>query len=128
MKTFDEYQRAAARTMNTTDDELRNPEKRLAIFGLGVAGETGEVVEMIKKHIGHGHELDLQKLTKELGDVLWYLSAICTVCGLELESVAKENIAKLHRRYPDGFSYEASQARVDLASTGRTAQDESQAE
>ena len=52
------------------------PKTALAVWGLGLAGESGEVVELIKKHLGHGHELDLEKVSKELGDVLWYISAI----------------------------------------------------
>lgn len=106
---FSEYQQAAARTMaNVSDDR---DEKGLAVYALGLAGETGEVVELIKKHVGHGHDLDEAKLSKELGDVLWYLSAVATYLEISLDDVAELNIQKLKKRYPEGFSSEASKNR-----------------
>lgn len=79
-----------------------------AVFGLGLAGESGEVVELLKKHIGHGHPLDKEKLKKELGDVLWYIAALARTAGLDLSDVAVANIEKLKKRYPEKFSQEAS--------------------
>lgn len=77
----------------------------------GLTGEAGEVADLIKKHFGHGHELDLIKVNKELGDVLWYLSQLAEQFGLSLDDVAQANIDKLKKRYPDGFSEEASKNR-----------------
>ena len=79
----------------------------------GLTGESGEVADLIKKHFGHGHVLDQDKLKKELGDVLWYLSQLAEQFGLELSDVAETNIDKLKKRYPDGFSEEASRNRVE---------------
>ena len=68
---------------------------------LGLAGETGEVLEKIKKMIRdkdgvfHATSEDIAELKKELGDVLWYLSAIAFYNGIELEDVAAVNIEKL---------------------------------
>lgn len=112
---LDKYQRLAARTLN--DDETQC--MQLAIYGLGLAGEAGEVVEAIKKHVGHGHNLDTEKLEKELGDVLWYLAAIATRNGISMTNVAEVNIKKLMKRYPDGFSSERSVNR-DESTSGRT--------
>lgn len=109
--TFHEYQKLAARTLTASDG--RSPELHLAIMALGLAGEAGEVVEMVKKHVGHGHELDREKLAKELGDVLWYIAAVATITGLDGNDIAERNIAKLRARYPDGFSHEASKARAE---------------
>ena len=95
---FKEYQEQAARTDGGN----------LTAHFLGLCGEAGEVVELYKKHIGHGHELDIFKLEKELGDVLWYISAIATGLNLSLEDIAIANIAKLKARYPDKFSSERS--------------------
>lgn len=81
---------------------------------LGLAGETGEVVDYLKKTLFHGHPMDEMKLADELGDVLWYLSALATRYGFSLEFVARRNIAKLAKRYPEGFSTEASIARRDV--------------
>lgn len=84
----------------------------LSVSGLGLAGESGEVADIIKKHVGHGHVLDEQSLKKELGDVLWYISNICTLLDISLEDIALANIEKLRNRYPNGFSTENSINRV----------------
>lgn len=82
--------------------------------GLGLAGEAGETVELVKKWAFHDRPLDRAKLTKELGDVLWYLTALARTQGITLEEVAAENVAKLEARYPTGtYSHEANHARVD---------------
>lgn len=80
---------------------------------LGLAGEAGEVVDSLKKHVCHGHELDRVKVGTELGDLLWYVAAVASRLDLKLEGIALVNIAKLRERYPDGFTPEASIARVD---------------
>jgi NTP pyrophosphatase (non-canonical NTP hydrolase) len=107
--TFNDYQKAAARTAAMTKD----PALVLAVFGLGLAGEAGEVIDHLKKHVGHDHELDREKVAKELGDVLWYVAAIATSLGLELDQVVAANVEKLRKRYPDGFSSEASRSRTE---------------
>jgi NTP pyrophosphatase (non-canonical NTP hydrolase) len=76
----------------------------LAEFCLGLAGETGEVCDLIKKHWRDNRDLDLDKLKKELGDVLWYVTMIGSRFGLALEEIAAANTAKLAARYPDGFT------------------------
>ena len=97
---FDAYQELAGRT----SPEGRAALERLTNGGLGLAGEAGEVVELIKKHRYHGHALDPDEITKELGDVLWYVAEICTATGVSMGEVAERNIAKLRARYPAGFS------------------------
>lgn len=107
---FSEYQELASRTAN----HLLEPKFRLSVAGLGLAGETGEAVELIKKCVGHGHELNLETVTKELGDVLWYVAEISTILQLNMNEIAEKNIEKLKKRYPEGFSNNSSQARVDV--------------
>lgn len=94
----------------------------LATWGLGLAGEGGEVLasavevaiatalaaDGIKKVVGHGHELNRDKLVKELGDVLWYVAQTANEIGVPLSVVAKHNTDKLKARYPKGFSTERS--------------------
>ncbi len=80
---------------------------------LGLAGESGEVGDIIKKHLFHGHPLDEEKLIKELGDVCYYLAWMCNALGTTLSVVMEENINKLRKRYPEGFSEEASINRVE---------------
>jgi NTP pyrophosphatase (non-canonical NTP hydrolase) len=98
---IDEYQRAAVRTC-TEDRGSFNP-KGLSCHGLGIAGEAGEVADMLKKHLHHGHELDHEKLIRELGDVLWYIAALTHDIGADLSTVARVNVEKLLKRYPSGF-------------------------
>ncbi|MBO6303959.1 MAG: nucleoside triphosphate pyrophosphohydrolase family protein [Selenomonadaceae bacterium] len=104
--TPNEYQRAAMRTAP--------PKLNLAEAALGMATEASEAADVIKKHLFQGHPLDAEKLKKEMGDALWYMAYVCHIIdGLDLESVMKDNIAKLHARFPNGFTPEASMARVD---------------
>ena len=98
---FNEYQELAMRTANS---ECKN----IANFGLGLTGESGEVVEIIKKHLFHGHELDKEKIVKEMGDCAWYLALGCEVLGVKFEDVINSNIDKLKKRYPDGFNFDKS--------------------
>ncbi len=113
---FATYQQQAARTLARKPLDQYSPEEwklKQAVMGLGIAGEAGEVADMVKKHVGHGHPLDRDALVEELGDVLWYVAAIATLHGLTLGDVATTNVAKLRLRYPDGFSEAASLERKD---------------
>jgi NTP pyrophosphatase (non-canonical NTP hydrolase) len=107
--TLDEYQRAAARTMNAGLTE----QERLVDAAAGLAEEAGEVLGLIRKHAYMGHALDREAISKELGDALWCLAAVATSIGGALDEIAAKNLEKLQRRYPGGYSHEASRARVD---------------
>ena len=102
--TINEYQKLAMTTLNPALDK-----KDVLINGvMGLCGESGEVIDIVKKHLAQGHELDRDKLIKELGDVAWYLAETATALDVDLEEVLAGNIAKLKARYPDGFSAERS--------------------
>lgn len=111
MMTLAEYQAEQQRTANTNEETMW----RLAIAGLGIAGEAGEVANLVKKIAGHGHSLpgNLVKLKYELGDTLWYVSEICSALGITLDEVAALNKAKLWERYPAGWDPQRSQMRAD---------------
>jgi NTP pyrophosphatase (non-canonical NTP hydrolase) len=109
--TLNEYQHAALRTA-TVDPVAKLDSLGLARDGLGIGGEAGEVQDIIKKHIGHGHTLDAGKVGKELGDVLWYVAVLAERIGWTLEDVAKANVEKLRARYPEGFDPERSKNRA----------------
>lgn len=79
---------------------------------MGLNGEAGECIDILKKHLYQGHELDRDHLAKELGDVCWYLAVSCKALGIDLETVMQGNIEKLMGRYPDGFDSELSQHRA----------------
>lgn len=83
---------------------------------MGLAGEVGEVVDLIKKELFHGKPRDRELLVKEMGDVLWYYTLALHVFGFTYKEVAEANVMKLRARYPDGFSVEAAQARMDEVS------------
>lgn len=70
---------------------------------LGLAGESGEFVDLLKKHLFHGHPFDREKLILELGDIRWYLELAAHALGVSMEEVEKRNVEKLRKRYPDGF-------------------------
>lgn len=87
---------------------------RLVNGTMGMCGESGEVEEIIKKHIFQGHELDTEHIAKELGDVAWYLAVAADAIGYSLEDIFKMNIDKLQNRYPGkGFDSNLSQNRKD---------------
>lgn len=96
--SFLEYQNKSARTMNRLEFH-----EALSNWCMGLSGEVGEITEHIKKHLYHGKKLDYGEVEKEIGDLLWYVSALCSSLGFSLEDVAKGNIKKLEARYPQGF-------------------------
>ncbi len=105
--TLNEYQALAARTAGAGGGD----DRRLIIAALGLAGEAGEFANLVKKRTAHGHDIPDEKLADELGDVLWYIAEAATSCGISLDDLARQNVEKLRRRYPDGFSRERSRNR-----------------
>lgn len=102
--TINEYQKLAMTTLNPALSE-----KDVLINGvMGLCGESGEAIDVVKKWLAQGHELDREHLIKELGDVAWYIAEIAHVLGVPLEEVLQKNIDKLRQRYPDGFRCEDS--------------------
>lgn len=80
----------------------------LTMAGFGLVGETGEVVDTLKKHLFQGHNLSREVMIDELGDVLWYWTLLCMCCDTTPDEVMAENVHKLERRYPEGFNAERS--------------------
>ena len=100
---MNEYQKAAARTMN----QKLYPEQQANHALHGMTGEIGEIHGIYQKSY-QGHVIDPAHLKKELGDLLWFISEYCTAMGWTLEDVAQMNIDKLKARYPEGFSEDKS--------------------
>ena len=96
---FNAYQELAQRTSNKKADNMDKVLNGL----MGLNGEAGECIDILKKHFFQGHELDKDKLIDELGDVLWYIAETCEGLGVTMEEVAIRNIGKLRKRYPHGF-------------------------
>lgn len=101
--TGNEYQYLASRTINNNltvrDMELH------AMHGM--AGEIGELHSIYQKEY-QGHDVDLEHIKKELGDLLWFIAEYCTSYDWNLEEIMQKNIDKLKARYPEGFEYEKS--------------------
>ena len=94
-----EYQQKAMRTLNPS----LNRKDVLINSVMGLCGESGEVIDIVKKWLMQGHELDKEHLIKELGDVAWYLAEAATALDVPLETIFQSNLDKLERRFPDGF-------------------------
>lgn len=106
--TINEYQALAMTTLN------RSLSKKDVLINsvMGLCGESGEAIDIVKKWMAHGHELDKDHLAKELGDIAWYLAEAATALDMELEDILQSNIEKLRKRYPEGFSSEKSRTRL----------------
>lgn len=96
---FNEYQNLA----KLTQKQFATKDEMVANVGLGLCGESGEVADILKKHLLKSKELDVEHLKEELGDVLWYLAEACECFDFTLEDIAKANIEKLKKRHPQGF-------------------------
>lgn len=97
--TINEYQKQAMTTLNPALDR-----KDVLINGvMGLCGESGEAIDIVKKWLAQGHELDREKLAKELGDIAWYLAETAWALDVPLEEILQANIDKLKKRYPEGF-------------------------
>lgn len=105
---INEYQELAMKTLNP---ELS---KRDVLINsvMGLCGESGEAIDIVKKWMAQGHELDKAHLAKELGDIAWYLAEAATALDLQLEEILQANIEKLRKRYPEGFQADRSQNRL----------------
>lgn len=99
-----EYQKAAMATLNSALDK-----KDVLINSvMGLCGESGEAIDIVKKWLMQGHELDKEHLVRELGDVAWCLAEAATTLDVPLEAVFQGNLDKLRRRFPNGFDTGAS--------------------
>ncbi len=102
--TVNEYQQLAMGLLNPALSR-----KDVLINGvMGLCGEAGEAIDIVKKHLHQGHELDRKKLAAELGDIAWYLAETAHALDIPLEEIFRGNIDKLKRRYPEGFTTERS--------------------
>lgn len=99
-----EYQEKSMRTLSK---DVKGNDRVLNML-LGMSGEMGEVIDLFKKHLFQGHELEIRKVREELGDVMFYIVNLCNLYDIELEDVLEGNYNKLLKRYPEGFDSERS--------------------
>lgn len=103
-----EYQRLAARTINTELIQIQN--EMHALFGM--CSEIGEIQGIYQKSY-QGHDIDYEHLKKEVGDLLWFVAEYCTSLGWKLEDIMQMNIDKLKARFPEGFEADKSLHRAE---------------
>ncbi|RLG12459.1 nucleotide pyrophosphohydrolase [Candidatus Pacearchaeota archaeon] len=96
-----EYQELAKLTAKKFD----NPEIEISTWGLGLTGEAGDVASCIKKTFAHKNDVK-DGIKENLGDMLWYSAMICNFFDWDLERILEQNIEKLKKRYPNGFTIE----------------------
>jgi NTP pyrophosphatase (non-canonical NTP hydrolase) len=108
---FSTFQRAARETSQL---RLGGPQAAIAPM-LGLASETGSILNVYKKYLRDGIDLAANRefLREELGDLLWYVAAVATACGLDLEEIAEANLCRTRDRYPG----ERSLSRFDTLPT-----------
>ena len=109
--TPNEYQKACLRTEPT--DAGISKTARIENGLMGLCGEAGEAMDILKKFLFQGHSLDKNHLAKELGDTAWYLAVSADALGFALEDIFQMNIDKLKARYPDGFDADCSINRAE---------------
>ncbi|MCY8197906.1 nucleoside triphosphate pyrophosphohydrolase family protein [Bacillus spizizenii] len=117
------FQELSQRTMptigsqvNVEGDEVTMTKHLItANYAMGLAGEAGEVTDLIKKSVFHGHSLDKQEAEKEIGDVMHYVAGLATLLGLDMETILDKNIKKLQKRFPNGFNSADSVKRADVS-------------
>ena len=98
--SLNDYQVKSKRTLN---QELTK-EQTVSNMIMCILGETGEVADVIKKHYYQGHDLDIEHIKEEIGDVMFYIVNLCNVLDLDLEALLYQNHTKLMKRYPNGFT------------------------
>ena len=99
IKNLKEYQKFCKKTAA----KFKNKEKEILIWGLGIAGEAGDVASCIKKTFSHTND-QRSGIRENLGDTFWYAAAICNYFNWNMDDILKENIEKLEKRYPKGFT------------------------
>lgn len=97
--TLQEYQKLCRRTAR----HLGNREKEIFTYGLGIAGEAGDVAGCIKKTFAHDDD-QRKGIRENIGDTMWYVAMICNFFGWDLQEILEENIKKLRKRHPFGFT------------------------
>ena len=90
---------------------IQRGDDRLLHAGIGIATESGEFLDALKKHVFYGKDLDRVNLKEELGDLLWYIAIAMDELGTDFNTEQLRNIAKLSARYPEKFTREAAEFR-----------------
>lgn len=99
IESLKEYQKLCKKTAQT----FRDKEKEILTWGLGLSGEAGDVAGCIKKTVSHKND-QKDGIKENIGDTLWYMAMICNFFDWDMEKILADNINKLRKRYPKGFT------------------------
>jgi NTP pyrophosphatase (non-canonical NTP hydrolase) len=115
--TEQEFNKMVSNLVKSGDDiltELTPEQAHLLHMAVGVSGESGELLDAIKKHTVYQKELDLVNVIEEIGDIYFYLQGLEAALGLTREEILRRNIVKLNERYSEGsYSNEQAKMRAD---------------
>ena len=103
---YKEYQSQSERRCLNLKDNLREDLSDELHKVIGISTEAGELLDAYKKHFAYGKNLDVVNVGEEIADIMWYISNLCRIKGIDLEEMMERNINKLKARYPDKFSQE----------------------
>jgi len=103
---YKNYQEESKRTCPNLNDNLREGLSDELHMVMGISTEAVELLDAYKKHFAYGKELDVVNVGEEIADIMWYISNLCRIKGINLEEMLQRNIDKLKARYPDKFSQE----------------------
>lgn len=107
---MENYIQKAIRTESTVFN-VEVGDDRLLHAGIGLATESAEFLDQLKKHVFYGKPLDKVNLAEEIGDLQWYMAVACDALGVTMEELQERNIEKLTARYPEKFTMEAAENR-----------------
>lgn len=117
-RTISEIQADHKDLVRTSFKKIDGGSQELTHAIFGIAGEVGELVDAVKKHLFYGKQLDISNVVEELGDIEYYLEALRQNLRLNRSDILQQNITKLERRYPGRkFSEAAAIARADKTPT-----------
>lgn len=105
IKNLKEYQKFCLKVAKL---DFQNKQEELADWGLGAAGEAGDLAGCIKKTLFHKND-QTAGIRENIGDVMWYLAMICNHFNWDFDQVLGENVDKLSKRYPQGFEEKQAQ-------------------
>ncbi len=101
---YKDYQSQSERTCPKLKDNLREGLSDELHMVIGISTEAGELLDAYKKHFAYGKDLDVVNVGEEIADIMWYISNLCRIKGIDLEEMMQRNIDKLKARYPEKFN------------------------
>jgi len=105
---LNDYQKLAMKTKKALGESFD-----LVHSVYGLCGEVGEYADAVKKHQIYGRGFDIDNAAEEIGDVMWFCALASECLGIDLNEIARRNIEKLSKRYPERYSDELAEKRLD---------------